>query len=203
VSAGDANYSGPINHVDYSRVGSMGPGAHAERALWGEPELLLQRCVRCNQHLLQQRRGSRYGHHPRLWPAPPPVTSSGTPNLCVGNTTWMARDFMSAPTQFGSVSLSYTPIDKVHANLGYTASAVNGSRFFNDARRCERLDGLNLSVPVCERGLHHASGADLEGSIQLLRLRRGRTLRLAVVQHRNISHGDHHSLAQQSEFQPV
>jgi hypothetical protein len=62
------------------------------------------------------------------------VTSSGAPNLCAGNATWMARDFMSAPTQFGSVSLSYTPTDKVHANLGYTASAVNGSRFFNDAR---------------------------------------------------------------------
>ena len=33
-----------------------------------------------------------------------------------------------------SVSLSYNPTDKVHSNLGYTVSAVNGSRFFNDAR---------------------------------------------------------------------
>jgi hypothetical protein len=41
---------------------------------------------------------------------------------------------MNAPTQFGSVSLSYNPTDKVHSNVGYTASDVNGSRFFNDAR---------------------------------------------------------------------
>ena len=43
-----------------------GRGAGAERALWREPQLLLQRCVRGHQHLLQQRRGSRHGHHPRV-----------------------------------------------------------------------------------------------------------------------------------------
>jgi hypothetical protein len=32
------------------------------------------------------------------------------------------------------VSFSFSPTAKLHSNLGYTASAVNGSRFFNDAR---------------------------------------------------------------------
>jgi hypothetical protein len=62
------------------------------------------------------------------------VTASGAPNLCAGNATWLARDFMNAPTQFGSVSISYNATEKLHSTLGYTASDVNGSRFFNDAR---------------------------------------------------------------------
>jgi hypothetical protein len=46
----------------------------------------------------------------------------------------MARDFMAAPTQFGSASLSYSFTGKLRSTFGYTASDVNGSRFFNDAR---------------------------------------------------------------------
>ena len=44
------------------------------------------------------------------------------------------RDFMDAPTQYGSVSLNLSPVRKFHSNLGYRVSAVNGDRFFNDAR---------------------------------------------------------------------
>jgi hypothetical protein len=45
-----------------------------------------------------------------------------------------AKDFMSAPTQYASVALALSPIDKFHANIGYRISSVNGSRFFNDPR---------------------------------------------------------------------
>ena len=62
------------------------------------------------------------------------VNSAGAPNLCTGNATWFASDFMDAPTQFAMVGLSYSPITQVRMAAGYTISAVNGSRFFNDAR---------------------------------------------------------------------
>jgi hypothetical protein len=45
-----------------------------------------------------------------------------------------AKDFMSAPTQYASLALALSPIDKFHANIGYRVSSVNGSRFFNDPR---------------------------------------------------------------------
>jgi len=41
---------------------------------------------------------------------------------------------MNAPTQYASVALALSPIEKFHANIGYRISSVNGSRFFNDPR---------------------------------------------------------------------
>jgi hypothetical protein len=134
VSAGDANYNGPINHIDYNRIGSMGVVlAPSERY-----------SVNFNYAYSDVYAATNICFSSGA-PVPPTaatlnvvgaatVTASGAPNLCAGNATWMARDFMDAPTQFGSVSLSYNPTDKVHSNVGYTASDVNGSRFFNDAR---------------------------------------------------------------------
>jgi hypothetical protein len=45
-----------------------------------------------------------------------------------------AKDFMNAPTQYASVALALSPVEKLHANIGYRLSSVNGSRFFNDPR---------------------------------------------------------------------
>jgi hypothetical protein len=133
VAAGDANYNGPLNHIDYSRVGSMGlvlsPSEH-----YGVNLNYSYSDVYAATNICYSSGAAAATATTPAFAGAATVTSSGAPNLCVGNATWLARDFMSAPTQFGMVSLSYTPIDKVHANLGYTASAVNGSRFFNDAR---------------------------------------------------------------------
>jgi hypothetical protein len=41
---------------------------------------------------------------------------------------------MDAPTQFGSVSFSLSPVAKIHSRVGYRISSVSGSQFFNDAR---------------------------------------------------------------------
>ncbi|MGC9158006.1 MAG: hypothetical protein ACP5FH_03360 [Terracidiphilus sp.] len=43
------------------------------------------------------------------------------------------KDFEDAPTQYGSVALALSPVAKLHSNLGYRISSVNGSRFFTDA----------------------------------------------------------------------
>ena len=61
-------------------------------------------------------------------PSPTPRVA-GTPY-----TFGPAKDFMNAPTQYASVALALSPIDKFHANIGYRISSVNGSRFFNDPR---------------------------------------------------------------------
>ncbi len=60
---------------------------------------------------------------------------SPTPRGGVGAYTFgPAKDFMNAPTQYASVALALSPVDKFHANVGYRISSVNGSRFFNDPR---------------------------------------------------------------------
>ena len=41
---------------------------------------------------------------------------------------------MDAPTQFVSAMIAYTPVKQIRTTFGYTVSAVNGSRFFNDPR---------------------------------------------------------------------
>jgi len=62
-------------------------------------------------------------------PSPTPRTGSGAPY-----TFGPAKDFMNAPTQYASVAFALSPIDKLHNNIGYRISSVNGSRFFNDPR---------------------------------------------------------------------
>jgi hypothetical protein len=62
-------------------------------------------------------------------PSPAPRAGSGAPY-----TFGPAKDFMNAPTQYASVALALSPIDKFHANIGYRISSVNGSRFLNDPR---------------------------------------------------------------------
>ncbi len=61
-------------------------------------------------------------------PSPAPRVA-GTPY-----TFGPAKDFINAPTQYASVALALSPIDKLHGNIGYRISSVNGSRFFNDPR---------------------------------------------------------------------
>jgi hypothetical protein len=41
---------------------------------------------------------------------------------------------MHAPTNIGSAAVTFNVTGKVQTNVGYMISAVNGSRFFNDAR---------------------------------------------------------------------
>src|SRR5208337_2982224 len=68
------------------------------------------------------------------------VYANGVCNYNVGHGgppvlgSWFGRDFMDAPTQYGSVALTMSPVDKIRSNIGYRISSVNGSRFFNDAR---------------------------------------------------------------------
>jgi hypothetical protein len=136
VAAGDVPYEGPINHVDHSRVASIGavlsPNEH-----YGIDLNYAYSDVYAATNICYDN-----GASPTL-PGTASLNSSGGPNVCPGvfargSTTqladWFARDFMDAPTQYGSFSLMLSPVKKIHSNLGYHISSVNGNQFFNDAR---------------------------------------------------------------------
>jgi hypothetical protein len=136
VAAGDDPYEGPIDHVDYSRVASVGavlsPNEHYGFDLSYSYSDVYAATNICYDN----------GATPTL-PGTASTNASGGPAVCPGvftrgSTTqladWFARDFMSAPTQFGNVGITLSPVNRVHSAIGYRISSVNGSQFFNDAR---------------------------------------------------------------------
>jgi hypothetical protein len=136
VGAGDANYNGPIDHVDHSRIGSVGivlaPNEHYSvdfNYSYSDVYAATNICFSSGAAAAT----TATPPAPAI-PGVATLNSSGLPNLCSGNATWFARDFMDAPTQFAMVGLSYSPVTQLRMAAGYTISAVNGSRFFNDPR---------------------------------------------------------------------
>jgi hypothetical protein len=136
IAAGDDPYEGPIDHVDHTRIASFGaalsPGEH-----YGIDLDYAYTDVYTATNICYDNGASA------TLPGTAGFNSSGGPAVCPGvfargSTTqladWFAREFMDAPTQFGSVALSLTPAKPIHATLGYRISAVNGTQFFNDAR---------------------------------------------------------------------
>jgi len=136
VAAGDDPYEGPLNHVDHSRIVSLGavlsPNEH-----YGFDFNYAYSDVYTATNICYDNGATS------TLPGTASTTSNGAPNVCLGvysrgSTTqlvdWHARDFMDAPTQYGSVALTLSPISRIHGNIGYRISSVNGSQFFNDAR---------------------------------------------------------------------
>ena len=69
------------------------------------------------------------------------TNSAGAPNLCPNTLTdWAARDFMSAPTQYASVGMNYSPNKSFRTAAGYRISSVSGNQFFANAQQ------VNLSL---------------------------------------------------------
>jgi hypothetical protein len=136
VAAGDDPYEGPLNHVDTSRVVSLGavlsPNEH-----YGLDFNYAYSDVYTATNICYDNGATA------TLPGTASLNSSGGPNVCPGvfargSTTqladWFARDFMDAPTEYGSVAIMMSPVDKIHSNIGYRVSSVNGTQFFNDAR---------------------------------------------------------------------
>jgi len=136
VAAGNDPYEGPLGHVDHSRIASLGavlsPNEHYGLDFnYGYSDVYAATNI-CYDN----------GASPTL-PGTASTNSSGGPNVCLGvyargSTTqladWYARDFMDAPTHYGSVALTTSPVKSIHSDIGYSISSVNGSQFFNDAR---------------------------------------------------------------------
>jgi hypothetical protein len=128
-------YFGPLDHVDHSRVFGLGavvaPNEHYEFDIsyaYSDVYTATNICYTSGATA--------------TLPGTATVTSSGAPNICPQSVRgssptqyeWYARDFQNAPTNFGSAAITLVPTKTVHASLGYRISAVDGSRFFTDAR---------------------------------------------------------------------
>jgi len=141
VAAGADPYEGPLNHVDHSRVVSLGavlmPNEH-----YGLDFNYAYSDVYAATNICYDN-GAQNASTKVGLPGTASTNSSGGPNVCPGvftrgSTTQLAdrfaRDFMDAPTQYGSVAFTMSPVKPIHSSIGYRMSAVSGSQFFNDAR---------------------------------------------------------------------
>ena len=124
-------YAGPLDHVDHSRVGSINADLFPNER-YGVDLNYTYSDVYMADNICYLAAASAA--------LPGAATPSGT--ACPNNGITRAgiydfgpaRDFMDAPTQSGALDFLYEPVRKVHSDLGYRISSVNGSRFYNDAR---------------------------------------------------------------------
>jgi hypothetical protein len=141
IAAGDDPYNGPLDHVDSSRIVSLGavlsPSEH-----FGVDLNYAYTDVYAATNICYDN-GAQNASTVVGLPGTASLNSSGGPNVCLGTYTrgsttqladWFARDFMDAPTQSGSVAFTMSPVDKIHSSIGYRVTSVNGNQFFNDAR---------------------------------------------------------------------
>ena len=142
IAAGDDPYEGPIDHVDHSRVVSLGavlsPNEH-----YGIDFNYAYSDVYAATNICYDNGAQNAPGTAGVLLGTASTNSSGGPNVCLGvytrgSTTqladWFARDFMDAPTQYGSVAVTMSPVKSIHSNIGYRIGDVNGNQFFNDAR---------------------------------------------------------------------
>lgn len=125
-----AAYAGPLAHVDYSRVVSMGaelfPNEH-----YGIDFSYTYSDVYMADNICYLG-GAATG-------IPAASTPSGTacPAFSAGRSGYdfgPALDFVHAPTNSASVALNLSPVKTFKTNIGYNINAVSGSRFYNDPR---------------------------------------------------------------------
>jgi hypothetical protein len=142
VTAGDDPYEGPLDHVDHTRLASVSVALYPNEH-YGFDMSYVYSDVYAATNICFDNGDQNASTASGMFPGAATLTSSGAPNVCPGvftrgSTTqladWFGRDFMHAPTQFGSASIDLSPVDKAHFSLGYHVSSVNGSQFFNDAR---------------------------------------------------------------------
>ncbi len=141
VAAGDDPYIEPLNHVDHSRVANLGAVlSPSER--YGIDLNYAYSDVYTATNICYDN-GAQNAATVVGLPGTASLNAAGAPNVCPGvfgrgSTTqladWIGRDFMDAPTQYGSVALALSPVKPIHSNIGYRISAVSGNQFFNDAR---------------------------------------------------------------------
>jgi hypothetical protein len=133
VASGNQLYAGPIAHQDYSRTASVGatmsPNEHYGLDLYYAFSEVYTTTNICYDSV-----NTSYTNMPGASSASGAACSAGAGHGSTTAFTLYGVDFMKAPTQFGSIALTSTPTKYLHSSLGYRASSVNGTRFFNDPR---------------------------------------------------------------------
>ena len=130
-----APYFGPLDHVDYSRVVSFGAelfpnDRYGADLNYSHNDVYMADNV-CFQGAASKMPGG--GVYPGAANASGQLCGAVSAGHGSNNVLFLGRDFEDAPTQFGSASFQYAPNKKLHSNLGYRVTSVNGSRFFSDA----------------------------------------------------------------------
>ena len=134
-NTGVAPVDGPLQHEDHSRYASLGlslsPSEH-----YGFDFNYSYSDVYITTNACYSNGTTATAQNPVVFVGAASVNSAGGPNLCPSLTTdWgPVKDFMDAPTQYASASLSLTPIKSLHSDIGYRISSVSGNQFFNDAQ---------------------------------------------------------------------
>jgi hypothetical protein len=136
-NTGTPEIDGPIQHVDHNRVASvstdLAPSEHYSFDFsYGYSDVYTSTNI-CYLN----------GASATL-PGTASLNAAGGANICPGvfsrgSTTILSdwgptKDFMDAPTQYATASLTLNPNRHLQSSLGYTISAVSGNQFFNDAR---------------------------------------------------------------------
>ena len=131
-NTGTAPLDGPLQHVDHSRIVSIGADL-APNEFWGVDLDYAFSDVYMSDNICYD--GGASAALPIAASTP---TGAACPGATVRGATYLeygpVKDFMDAPTQSGSVAVSMTPSTNVHSDIGYRITSVNGSRFFNDPR---------------------------------------------------------------------
>jgi hypothetical protein len=131
AAAGDVTYVGPIDHVSQSRVLGLGAAITPNQYYsfdfnYGFSDVYTSTniCYDGGASATDPGAATASGK------ACPDATVRGAKYYEYGPT----KDFMSAPTQYGTIALNMNPIRRLHSTLGYNISSVSGSRFYNEAR---------------------------------------------------------------------
>ncbi len=124
-------YAGPLDHVDHSRVFSLGTELFPNDR-YGLDFNYSYSDVYMSDNICY------LGSASAALPAAAIPAGTACPNNAATRAGIYdfgpAKDFEDAPTQYASVAFMYSPVKKVHSDLGYRVSSVNGTRFYNDAR---------------------------------------------------------------------
>lgn len=128
-NTGVASVDGPIQHVDHSRIVSVGTVLDPNEHLGIDINYSFSDIYTSTNICYLN------GATAAL-PGTASTTSTGAPNLCPDLLKdWgPTMDFMEAPTHYGSFGLSYSPNKPIRTGAGYRISSVGGNQFFNDAQ---------------------------------------------------------------------
>lgn len=153
-NTGTAPLYGPLNHVDENRVasvtGMLTPNEHIAIDFDYAYSLVHTATNIC---YTAQDSGFLTGNTSPYFAGAASVSSSGAPWTCPTSATnftptqWAARAFMNAPSQYGSLGLAVTPVDKVNLSAGYRMNSSDGSQFFTDARAVNGALNSNYQTP--------------------------------------------------------
>ena len=200
--SGGVPYDGPLDHVDHSRVASLGavlaPNEHYGldfNYAYSDVYAATNICYLNGATATLPGAATTPGSVPAAVAAYRERLMAPAYGVCAGRDRLRQLSAGGLLRQ-GLHGCSYAVRDRW---LSVSPRRQNSLQYRLSHQRCERqpvlqrcarrqrLAGLQVSVSLCESCLDGPSRIDLEGGIQLLRLRRGRSFRLAVLQHFNVS----------------